>query len=63
MDILENIMLSEVSQRDKYCMISLICGYTLFKNNTNECIYKTNGCTDIENNPVVTKEGKRKGQN
>ena len=38
---LENIMLSEISltEEDKYCMISLICG--ILKNNTNECIYKT----------------------
>ena len=34
---LENIMLSEISQteKDKYCMIPLICG---IKKNTNKCI-------------------------
>ena len=44
---LENIMLSEISQRekDKYCMISLIC--KIFKN-TNKCICKTNRLTDIK---------------
>ena len=37
---LEIIILSEVSQtdKDKYHMISLICG--IFKNDTNELIYK-----------------------
>ena len=34
------IMLSEISQteKDKYSVISLICG--IYKNNTNECICK-----------------------
>ena len=38
---LEIIILSEVSQieKDKYHMISLICG--ILKNDTNELIYKT----------------------
>ena len=38
---LEIIILSEVSQteKDKYCMISLICG--IQKDDTNELIYKT----------------------
>ena len=56
---LENIMLSEISQRekDKYCMISLIC--KIFKN-TNKCICKTNRLTDIENKLVVT-SGEREG--
>ena len=38
---LEIIILSEVSQteKDKYHMISLICG--IFKNDTNEFIYRT----------------------
>ena len=38
---LEIIILSEVSQKkkDKYHMISLIC--EIFKNDTNELIYKT----------------------
>ena len=36
---LKNIMLSEISQteKDKYHMISLICG--IYKNDTNELIY------------------------
>ena len=38
---LENIILREISQteKDKYHMISLICG--IFKEPTNELIYKT----------------------
>ena len=38
---LEIVILSEVSQieKDKYHMISLICG--ILKNDTNELIYKT----------------------
>ena len=38
---LENTMLSEISQteKDKYYMISAICG--IYKNDTNESIYKT----------------------
>ena len=38
---LENISLSEVSQtkKDKYYMISLICG--ILKDDTNESVYKT----------------------
>ena len=39
---LETIILSEISQKekDKYLMISLICG--IFLSDTNELIYKTN---------------------
>ena len=42
MDDLENIMLSEISQREKgkYCIKSLICGI-LKKNATNDYICKT----------------------
>ena len=38
---LEGIMLSEISQteKDKYCVISLICG--ILKNDTNELVYET----------------------
>jgi len=41
MDDLEIVILNEVSQteKDKYHMISLICG--IFKKATNELIYKT----------------------
>ena len=51
---LEIIILSEVSQmeKDKYHMISVICG--IWKNATNELIYKTDS-TDIENKLMVTK--------
>ena len=40
-DLEEIIILSEVSQtvKDKYYMISLICG--MYKNDANELIYKT----------------------
>ena len=36
---LEIIILSEINQKDKYPMISLIC--EIFKTDTNELIYKT----------------------
>ena len=38
---LETLTLSEPSQKekDKYHMVSLTCG--MFKNDTNECTYKT----------------------
>ena len=55
---LEGIILSEISQteKDKYCMISLICGILKIKQ-TNE-YNKTE--TDTENKLVVT-SGERKG--
>ena len=37
--VLEIVILSEMSEREKYRMISLICG--IKKNYTNELIYKT----------------------
>ena len=45
---LENIILSEVSQteKDKYCMISPVCGIQ-------KIIQKRNGLTDIEIKPTV----------
>ena len=47
---LESIMLSEVSQtaKDKYCMLSLICG-----KQTSEYNKKKNRLTDIENELVI----------
>ena len=47
-------MVSEVSQteKDKYWMISLICG--IQKNDTNEIICKTEKLTDLENEFMVT---------
>ena len=45
---LENIKLSEVSEKEKY-YISAICGIL---KNTNECIYKTE--TEIESKLIVT---------
>ena len=36
---LEIVILSEVSQTEKYCMLLLICG--ILKKDTNELIYKT----------------------
>jgi len=50
---LEIILVTEVSQteKDKYHMISLICG--ILENVINEIIYKT----DIKNKPVITREG------
>ena len=57
---LQNIVLHEISQteKDKYCMASLMWN---LENNTNECIWKTETVTDIENKLVVTK-GEREVQ-
>ena len=52
---LENIILSEVSQRDKYGMILLTCGISKKKKSTNEHIYKTERLTNIENILMATK--------
>ena len=54
------IILSEVSwtEKDKYRMISLICG--ILKNVTNELIYKTKIDSQTENKLMVTK-GERGG--
>ena len=59
---LEIVILSEVSQteKDKYHMISLICGIKKTKG-TNELIYKTEIAIDVENNLVVTM-GERGGK-
>ena len=53
---LEMIILSEVSQteKDKYHMISLICGILKKKKSINELIYKIERPTDIENKLMVT---------
>ena len=50
---LQIIILREVRQKDKYHMISLICG--ILKTDINELTYKTNRLTDIENKLTVTK--------
>ena len=57
---LEGIMLSEISQteKDKYCMISLLCRIWKIKQ-TGEYNKKETD-SDIENKPVVT-SGERKG--
>ena len=57
---LEIFILSEISQaeKDKYYMISLICG--ILKNITNYLIYKRKIDSDIENKLMVTK-GERGG--
>ena len=41
------------SEKDKYHMISLICG--IYENDTNEIIYETNRFIDIDNTLMVTK--------
>ena len=46
-------------KKDKYYMISLICG--IWKNDTNELIYKTETDSDSENKFLVTK-GKMFGE-
>ena len=53
---LEVIILSEVNQteKDKYHMVSLICG--IFKNDTNECISKT----EIDSQVQITNCGYQK---
>ena len=53
---LEIIILSEVSQteKDKYHMLSLICG--ILKNDTNGLTYKTGTDSDLENELMVTRE-------
>ena len=58
---LEIIKLSEASQtdKDKYHMISLICGILKKKKeDTNELIHKTERLTDTENKLTATKEEK-----
>ena len=44
------------SEKDRYHMISLLCG--ILKNDTNEFIYKTETDSDIKNKFMVTKGGK-----
>ena len=60
---LEIVILSKLSQteKDKYHMISLICG--ILKNGTNEPIYKTEIFTDVEKLLTVTKGERRGGIN
>ena len=57
--LLENIILSEVSQRDRYHTILLTC--RISKKSTNELIYKTERLTNIENKLMATK-GKDSGE-
>ena len=57
---LEIFTLSEVSQTDKYHMISQICG--IQKNNTNQSIYKTEPNLDTENKLTVTRRERDEGR-
>ena len=41
------------SEKDEYHMLSLLC--RIFKNDTNELIYKTETLTDLENEFMVTR--------
>ena len=52
---LEIVILSEVNQteKEKYNVTSLMRG--IYKDDTNELIYKTETLTDIENKFIVTK--------
>ena len=62
MDV-EGIVLSEISQRDKdkYCMISLICG--IYKTQqTSEQNKKRSRLTNIEYKPVVTSGEREEGR-
>ena len=56
MDGLGGIMISEISQKekDKYCMISLICRIIKVKQDTEYNNNKKSTVTDIENKLVVT---------
>ena len=60
---LEMIILSEVSQaeKDKYHMISLICG--ILKNDTNELVYKTETDSQTSKTNLWLPEGKGEGIN
>ena len=60
---LEIIILSEVSQteKDKYHMISLICG--ILKNDTNELVYKTQTDSQTWKTNLWLPEGKGGGIN
>ena len=56
---LENIMLSEMSDKDKYSMLSQIN----LKNKTKECIYQNrNRCLEIETKLAVISEEKEEGR-
>ena len=61
---LEGIMLNEVkSEKDKYCMISFICGILKIQQ-ISELNKKRNRPTDRENTLVVTsRERERGGEN
>ena len=52
---LEIIILSEVSQRNKYHMILLICGILKKKGGKWAYLQNINRVTDIENNLIVTR--------
>ena len=51
---LEGITISEISQteKDKHCMISLVC--EIYKNKTNEQILSNKTVIDMENKQVFT---------
>ena len=58
---LEIIILSEVNQKEKYHMISLIRG--IFKNDTNELIYKTEIYSQTQKTNLWLQNGKGEGRN
>ena len=49
------IIIRSQTEKDKYHIISLICG--ILKNDTNELIYKTEIDSDIENKLVTKRDG------
>ena len=59
---LESVVQSEVRQKEKikYRILTHKCG--IYKNGTDDLIYKTNIETDIENKCVDTKEREREVQ-
>ena len=56
---LETVIQSEVSQKDKYHILTHICG--IQKNGTDEPVCKAETDTDVENKHMDTKGGKRGG--
>lgn len=56
---LENVMFNDVSLAEEQILCDVIYIWNV-NNNINECIYKKEAITDIENKPVVTEGEKDK---
>ena len=57
---LENTIHSAMSEKDNYPSCDVTYMWNL-KNNTTECMLKTNRPTDIENKLMITKEKRKRG--